>query len=154
MLVPIPKFEEFQTVMRSGQRYSSEHFMLHCAPRQGACPAQATGAVGVNRIGALLPKRWAKKAVRRNALRRQIYALAQQGLPVLAQAIGQPLDCVVRLRAAWPATAFISASSPAFKQSVAAELAALFALAQRKARSFAPASAPLHIKQSTGAAKD
>jgi ribonuclease P protein component len=122
--------------MRLGQRYSSEHFMLHCAPRPAAPKLQT------NRIGALLPKRWAKKAVRRNALRRQIYVLARQRLPLLAQAAGQPVDCVLRVRAAWSATVFISASSAAFKQSVEQELAALFTLAQGKMRPFAPSSSP------------
>lgn len=150
--VPIPRFEEFQTVMRLGLRYSSEHFMLHCTPRQGAGTQRGLSSHSdkqPNRIGALLPKRWAKKAVRRNALRRQIYALARQRLPLLAQTAGQPLDCVVRLRAAWPAAAFVSASSPVFKQSVESELAALFTLAQGKIRPFTPSDA----QQPTGAAK-
>lgn len=144
--------------MRLGLRYSSEHFMLHCAPRQNGCSViSQAGDRQANRIGALLPKRWAKKAVRRNALRRQIYALARQRLPLLAQATGQPLDCVVRLRAAWPATAFVSASSAAFKQSVEGELAALFTLVQGKIRPFAPSAqlgAVASTKRPTGIVKD
>lgn len=143
--VPIPKFEEFQAIMRQGLRYSSEHFMLHCAPRQSPATQPKSGGGQRNRIGALLPKRWAKKAVRRNALRRQIYALARQRLPLLAQAAGQPVDCVVRLRAAWPAAVFVSASSPAFKQSVERELAALFTLVQGKLRPFAAVQGATHV---------
>ena len=136
----IPQFEEFQAVMRQGLRYHSPHFMLHCAPRTAAAATAPAAGIKGNRIGALLPKRWAKKAVRRNALRRKIYALARLQLPLLAASAGQPVDCVVRLRAAWLAADFPSARSPALQRELDSELHALFALAQSKIRPFkAPA---------------
>ena len=133
-LQTIPQFEEFQTVMRQGLRFGSPHFMLHCCPSQH----DKAAAGGYNRIGALLPKRWAKKAVRRNALRRKIYALARQSLPLLAKSAGQPIDCVLRLRAAWLPADFPSAKSPALQSQLDTELRALFALAESKIRPFKP----------------
>jgi len=139
----IPQFEEFQAVMRQGLRYQPALHMLHCAPRTAAALAAPTTGIKGNRIGALLPKRWAKKAVRRNALRRKIYALAQDSLPRLALAAGQPIDCVVRLRAAWPVADFPSAKSPALQRELDSELRTLFALAQSKIRPFKAVSTAL-----------
>ena len=65
----------------------------------------------------LLPKRWAKRAVTRNTLRRQIYATAsllQDQLP--RQAV------VVRLRAGFSRSVFTSATSTALKQAARSEL--------------------------------
>jgi len=75
-------------------------------------------------IGALLPKRWAKRAVTRNAIKRQIYSVSiavEPPLPVAAH--------VVRLRAGFDRTQFISASSDALKRAVRGELQELFARA-------------------------
>lgn len=127
--MPIPSFAEFQAVMRQGWRVSSPHFVLHCCPCLHTKPAQQALP---NRIGALLPKRWAKKAVRRNLLRRKIYATAAGHLPALAQAAGHTLDCVVRLRGSWAAQAYPSARSELLKHEVGQELDALFAQAQGK----------------------
>ncbi|MFI0545856.1 MAG: ribonuclease P protein component [Brachymonas sp.] len=143
--IPIPRFEEFQAVMRQGLRISSPHFVLHCCPSSTA--TQATTAAIDNRIGALLPKRWAKKAVRRNLLRRKIYALAALHLPALAQAANQQLDCVVRLRASWLASDFPSAASCALRDVAGQELTQLFTQAQSKlskqgSAAFTPSSGP------------
>lgn len=121
--IPIPSFAEFQAAMQQGLRVSSPHFVLHCSPRPAGQP---------NRIGALLPKRWAKKAVRRNMLRRKIYACAATWQNQLAQTASNSFDCVVRLRAQWQASAYPSASSRQLRQEVCVELTALFAQAQRK----------------------
>jgi ribonuclease P protein component len=75
-------------------------------------------------IGALIPKRWAKRAVTRNAIKRQIYAVSsalEPGLPHAAH--------VVRLRSAFDRAKFPSASSEALKQAVRGELQQLFARA-------------------------
>ena len=72
-------------------------------------------------IGALVPKRWAKRAVTRNAIRRQIYTVSQDfeaRLPVAAH--------VVRLRAGFDRTQFASATSDALKRAVRGELQELF----------------------------
>ena len=72
-------------------------------------------------MGALTPKRWAKRAVTRNLIRRQIHAVAHEFEKTLL-----PTAYVVRLRAAFPAQKFVSASSAALKQTVRAELKQLF----------------------------
>ena len=75
-------------------------------------------------IGALLPKRWAKRAVTRNAIKRQIYTVSMALRPPL-----RPAAHVVRLRAGFDRTQFVSATSPALKQAVRGELQELFARA-------------------------
>ncbi len=73
-------------------------------------------------IGALLPKRWAKRAVTRNAVRRQIFAVAQHFESRLAH-----FAYVVRLRRAVDRARFVSASSDSLKAALREELSALFA---------------------------
>ena len=75
-------------------------------------------------IGALVPKRWAKRAVTRNAIKRQIYTVSQLIEPPLPAAAH-----VVRLRAGFDRTQFVSASSDALKRAVRGELQELFARA-------------------------
>jgi ribonuclease P protein component len=72
-------------------------------------------------FGAMVPKRWAKRAVTRNLIKRQIYQLAAEREPVLPQRAH-----VVRLRAAFDRKCFVSASSKALKAAVRAELQQLF----------------------------
>jgi ribonuclease P protein component len=71
----------------------------------------------------LVPKRWARRAVTRNAIRRQIYATAPAAvaLPVAAH--------VVRLRSGFDRSHFVSASSAALKHAVREELQQLWARA-------------------------
>jgi len=115
----------------------TEHFALHRAPLQAAAspvPAdQATGprsqrsaalfaVQGEPWLGAIVPKRWARRAVTRNAVKRQIYTVSldfEATLPAAAH--------VVRLRAGFDKSQFHSATSPALKQAVRAELQRLFA---------------------------
>lgn len=77
-------------------------------------------------LGAMVPKRWAKRAVTRNALKRQIYAVSQlhqADLPVAAY--------VVRLRSGFDRKHFISASSDALKLAAQTELHQLLEHATR-----------------------
>lgn len=121
--------EQFQAVMAAGTVSRTPHFVLHrsplalvqgacCAPDAPASPLQLAPAVW---LGALIPKRWAKRAVTRNAIRRQIYAvsLAHQARFALAAH-------VVRLRAGFDPRQFVSASSQALKNAVRTELQVLF----------------------------
>jgi len=101
---------DFDDIMAQAVVASTAHFVLHM--RQ---------ASSVNRIGAVVPKRWAKKAVTRNAIKRQIYACASQQAFVNA-----PADRVVRLRRTWDPQRYLSASSSALKQAVRSELLQLF----------------------------
>jgi len=69
----------------------------------------------------MVPKRWAKQAVTRNAIKRPIYIVAadfQSAIPVAAH--------VVRLRCGFDRTKFVSATSDALKLAVRLELQQLF----------------------------
>lgn len=90
--------------------------------------AQAIATIQDSWIGAMVPKRWAKRAVTRNTIRRQIYSVSSE------QAFSCPgAACVVRLRAGFDRGVFVSASSLALKQQVREELTQLFAQASRRA---------------------
>lgn len=107
------------------------HFALHAwcwqgvavAPRSPAgellfAPAEAAW------LGVMTPKRWARRAVTRNAVRRQVYALGA--------ALGRewPTSArVVRLCASFSPEQFPSATSSALRRAVRAELQQLFAQA-------------------------
>lgn len=68
----------------------------------------------------MAPKRWAKRAVTRNAIKRQVYAVSAEFSPVY------PLAAfVVRLRRGFSREEFTSASSEPFKRAVRAEVMAL-----------------------------
>ena len=109
-VIKITLRSDFDTVMSAGVIASSAHFALH-----------VHRPVARNRIGAVVPKRWAKQAVTRNAIKRQIYGLAQ------AQSAQTPAaDMVVRLRKTFQRTQFISATSQALKRAVRNELTELF----------------------------
>ena len=78
-------------------------------------------------LGAMVPKRWAKRAVTRNAIKRQIYNVSAQfevRLPCAAH--------VVRLRSGFDRQQFISATSPMLKLAVRQELEQLFERAANK----------------------
>jgi ribonuclease P protein component len=90
----------------------------------GAAGAKALFGVREPWIGALIPKRWAKRAVTRNTIKRQIYTVIQTFEPSLPAAAH-----VVRLRAGFDRAQYISATSDVLKQAVRAELQELFARA-------------------------
>ena len=68
----------------------------------------------------MAPKRWAKRAVTRNAIKRQIYTVCVK----LESAPGDTAF-LVRLRREFSRKDFVSASSVALKDAVKAELQAL-----------------------------
>ena len=80
-------------------------------------------------IGAMVPKRWARRAVTRNAIKRQSYQISAGCEAGFMQAAH-----VVRLRAGFDRKQFVSASSDALKAAVRAELDQLFARAARDVR--------------------
>ena len=76
-------------------------------------------------MGAMVPKRWARRAVTRNAIKRQIYNVSQafnDRMPAAAH--------VVRLRVGFDRAEFVSATSDKLKQAVRGELEQLFARAR------------------------
>ena len=72
----------------------------------------------------MVPKRWAKRAVTRNAIKRQIYSLSSELEITLAHQAH-----VVRLRAAFDRSHYVSATSDALKRAVRNELQQLFSRA-------------------------
>ena len=81
-------------------------------------------------LGALVPKRWAKRSVTRHTIKRQIYAVASE-FDAQLQAL-PPAAYVVRLRAGFDRKQFISATSGPLKRAVRAELQQLLAHATRR----------------------
>lgn len=88
---------------------------------------QALFAVSDVWLGAMVPKRWARRAVTRNAIKRQIYTVGATFEARLPQAAH-----VVRLRSTFDRKQFISATSDQLKAAVRAELLQLFGYAARR----------------------
>jgi ribonuclease P protein component len=76
-------------------------------------------------LGAMVPKRWAKRAVTRNSIKRQIYNVSASIENSLLERAH-----VVRLRAGFDPLGFRSANSSLLKAAVRQELIALFGAAQ------------------------
>jgi ribonuclease P protein component len=111
----IVKTDEFSSVFRLRPARKSAHFVLYT--RQNQLPHA--------RLGVVVAKRLAPRAVTRNTIKRltrELFRVA--GLP--------PLDCVVRLSKAVNTKAGPATSTPP-KAALRAELADLFA-SQRKGR--------------------
>ena len=122
---------QFQAVLAGNTLARTTHFALHnCALEQAALVLTNAASVALFPecgvwLGAMVPKRWAKRAVTRNAIKRQIYHVSAEFEPVFSASAH-----VVRLRAAFDRKQFISASSEALKSAVRAELNQLFTRAQ------------------------
>jgi ribonuclease P protein component len=119
---------QFQAVLAGATVARTTHFALHrCAldAQAGATPLFDTQDVWV---GAMVPKRWARRAVTRNAIKRQIYRMSST-----AEASLPPAAHVVRLRAGFDRKEFESASSDKLKAAVRAELQQLLERAARAA---------------------
>jgi ribonuclease P protein component len=98
------------------------HFAMHrSAPDAATAVMAAAQPVG---LGAMVPKRWAKRAVTRNLIKRQIYSL---GDGMQGQLL--PVNHVIRLRATFDRKQFKSASSELLKAAVRHELEQLFSKA-------------------------
>ena len=117
---------QFQSVLAGGTVARTVHFALHRTglDAQQLPLSKPLFAVQEPWVGALIPKRWAKRAVTRNAIKRQIYAVSQD-----VEAQLSPAAHVVRLRSAFDRAKFPSASSDALKLAVRTELQQLFARA-------------------------
>ena len=105
----------------------TSHFALHCTAfdlpdSQGnSTPLFVPHDVW---LGAMVPKRWAKRAVTRNTIKRQIYALGDEYVAEL-----QCAAHLVRLRSSFDKNQFISATSEVLRSAVRNELQQLFAQA-------------------------
>jgi len=118
---------QFQAVLAGGTLARTAHFALHrtaldaMRPTEDSVQQQPLFPSRSVWMGAMVPKRWAKRAVTRNAIKRQIFSVSVQFEPLLDQSAH-----LVRLRAAFDRVQFISASSTVLKESVRAELLQLF----------------------------
>jgi len=124
---------QFQAAMVGGIVARTAHFALHCSALDVAPPVtdapsgpgsmRPKALFGVHDVwmGAMVPKRWARRAVTRNAIKRQIYNVSATFEPRLRVAAH-----VVRLRSGFDKSRFISATSDVLKAAVRAELEQLF----------------------------
>lgn len=130
---------QFQAALAGGTVSRTAHFALH--RMNLSHPAHSSSAVAETVrpaplaeqalfdlpdvwMGAMVPKRWARHSVTRNAIKRQIYNVSARfgdRLPMAAH--------VVRLRTTFDRKLFISASSAQLKLAVREELEQLFARA-------------------------
>ena len=109
MLAHLLSKAQFDAVFAGRIISKSPHFALHYM-------AEQTQAIGV-----VIPKRWARRAVTRNTIKRQVYAVSEvlfSRLPVG--------HYVVRLRSEFSRKEFPSATSDALKRVVRSELVTLF----------------------------
>jgi ribonuclease P protein component len=136
---------QFQAAMAGGTVSRTAHFALHRlvlgAQSQSAesQPPSGPGSLPSEQrpqalfvmpdvwLGAMVPKRWARRAVTRNTIKRQIYAVGASFEDRLPQAAH-----VVRLRTAFDRKQFVSATSDQLRQAVRTELVQLFAHAVRR----------------------
>ena len=121
---------QFQAVLAGRTLVKTAHFALHCCPlavavvRDEVQPALSLFPHAGVWLGAMVPKRWAKRAVTRNAIRRQIYSVSAELETTLAHQAH-----VVRLRATFDRALYTSASSDVLKRAVRSELQQLFSRA-------------------------
>ena len=136
---------QFQATMSAGTIARTSHFALHrmglvAMPKDvaadpqtgpGSQDPQALFGIGAVRdqawLGAMVPKRWAKRSVTRHAIKRQIYAVG-----VEHEAALQCAAYVVRLRSGFDRKQFVSATSEQLKAAVRQELQQLFATGTRR----------------------
>ena len=143
---------QFQAAMSGGVISRTAHFALHRLVLESAESAAAITSIGPGSLpsaqgpqalfvvpgqsypqlwlGPLVPKRWAKRSVTRHAIKRQVYAVAQD---FATQLDSLPKAAfVVRLRAGFDRKQFVSATSDALKAAVRGELQQLYASAVRR----------------------
>ncbi|MEX8496237.1 ribonuclease P protein component [Leptothrix ochracea] len=142
--------ESFSAAMATRPWARSPHFFVHYVPVENhqtvlTSPAHTAlstklstelptdsslESLGVQKLGMVVPKRHARRAVTRVLLRRQIRAaMAQHRCELL------PGIWVVRLRAPVDRQAFVSASSESLRIAVKAEVATLLGDVLRRCRS-------------------
>lgn len=130
---------DFERALAVRSRARSEHFAVHhvealpsrrpnelstIEDRVGARPVEdlpaAAPPMAPIRIGAVVPKRHARRAVTRSLVKRQIYAAAERHRDALGPGLW-----IVRLRSPFERARFASAASNALRSAARAELDAL-----------------------------
>ena len=115
---------QFQAVLNAPAVAKSAHFVMHrldtkLQPSESSAQTLHALPLFDNAVwlGAMIPKRWAKRAVTRNALKRQVY--------VVGASLERQFSCaayLVRLRAEFSRQLFQSASSESLKTAARLEL--------------------------------
>jgi ribonuclease P protein component len=136
LLTTLKTAEQFAAVLEASKQkgspdhgvWRSAHFALHRASLPVIAtllhhPAPADQPAMPNRIfiGVIAPKRWAKRAVTRNTIKRQVYAVSRE---LSAQLL--PGAYVLRLASGFAREQFKSATSVVLKQAIRQELISLF----------------------------
>jgi len=132
-MIRLRSWDDFQKVMREGEIVSrSQFFVLHLTTdekfnsdlnlSQKPLHSDRSNNEVQMRAGALVPKRWAKRAVTRNTLKRLIYAHLE---------LNELFWCkthvmVIRLKKEIGKNEFISATSSHLKTTINADLTELF----------------------------
>lgn len=124
---------QFQAVLAGRVVARTAHFALHRNGLHAQAPQMAPEKITVDSsrvsvlfpvqsawMGAMVPKRWARRAVTRNAIKRQIYTVSADFLHTCPQAA-----FVVRLRKEFSRKEFPSATSGYLKEAIRAEVTAL-----------------------------
>ena len=146
-LARLVKSADFERVLRIRRHAATAHFAVHhlavspgTGQRLGSDPSAGklstidgtAGALPVDDssaaslppqrawIGAVVPKRHARRAVTRSLLKRQIYAAAERHRERLVPGLW-----IVRLRSPFDRAHFVSAASPTLRADARAELEAL-----------------------------
>ena len=139
---------QFQAVLGGGKVAATAHFVLHrCVLNSDtSSPSQSSVGLGPKALlfspsgvwlGAMVPKRWAKRAVTRNSIKRQIYNVSSEFESVLPVAAH-----VVRLRSGFDRSKFVSASSDTLKAAVRGELVQLFSSATQSVMAMKSSGTP------------
>jgi ribonuclease P protein component len=121
MIVHIVDKEVFQEVIGLGYFAKTDHFVLHIKKTSDVRPISNQNTGPNLMVGTVLPKRLAKRAVTRNAIRRQIYIVANKYSIQHSNEIH-----VIRLSRPFDKTVFTSASSKELKRVVYEELLSLY----------------------------
>ncbi|MFN4359705.1 MAG: ribonuclease P protein component [Hylemonella sp.] len=119
---------QFQALLASPPLARTEHFVMHRLdlqtgselPAPTAAPGKPFPAGGLW-LGAMVPKRWARRAVTRNLIKRQIYSIGERRLLLPADAA-----YLVRLRSGYDRQRFQSAASDLLRVAVRSEIEQLF----------------------------
>jgi len=140
---------DFERVLGSRSRASTTHFAIHHLPASGPVGQEpgaepAAGELSTDsdqagarlvddspggsgkRLGAVVPKRHARRAVTRSLLKRQIYAAGGRHAEALPGGLW-----IVRLRAPFDRSRFVSAASRALRDAARVELDELFRAGSR-----------------------
>jgi ribonuclease P protein component len=141
---------DFERVLGSRSRAATAHFAVHHLPMPagdlpeatrsrpptdlstdsddpGACPVDDFPLPAPRRLGAVVPKRHARRAVTRSLLKRQIYAAGDRHEATIGRGLW-----IVRLRAPFDRTRYPSAASLALRRAARDELDELFRAAGRR----------------------